>query len=211
MRSFLDRIAQIGIACLATLLAMANGAERADAAEIVATWKPQRLVFNYRSVGRNYTCAILEYKIKMILQRLGASEQLEMKRFACRDLAGHARFEVVMRSPIEASDENIREITQYDSEDELLARLHGAGLPSAAEIETFPAVWTTVSFRRLDLDSADCALVQQIRRQILPKMAVQVTKDIAGVDCSQELTGIAGPKLTVLALVPLDRQPSSVH
>lgn len=194
--------ASIAFVTIATNVA-AHAAEHADGMEVQAVWKAQSVVFDYHSAGRTYRCEILEHKIKMILQRLGAREQLQLKRFACRDLAGYARFEVVMQSPVEASVDNVRAISQYDARDELVAKIHGAELPSANDLERFPAVWSSVSFRKLDLEAGDCALVQQIRRQVLPRMSVEVLKDIKGVDCSQELTGIAGPRLTVLALVPI--------
>ncbi|NLG77016.1 MAG: hypothetical protein GX535_12340 [Xanthomonadaceae bacterium] len=203
MRTLVERIARLALACTIMLLAAtANGAEPNANESTLAVWKPQRLVFTYRSEGRHYSCSLLEHKIEMILQRLGADERIELTRFSCHDLAGQARFEVAMRSPIEATEENVRALTDYDTKDRLIARVHGAELPSAGEIETFPAVWASVSFRTFDLDAGDCALVQQLRRQIFPKMAVRVTKDIRGVDCSQELSGGAGPRLTVLALVP---------
>lgn len=212
MRNFVDRLARFGIAFLAMIVVTAaNAADRPAEHNVLAVWKPQTVKFDYRSMGRLYPCDVLEYKIGMILKRLGARERLELKRFSCHDLARRARFEVVMQSPIEATAENVRALTEYDSEDELIARVRGVELPSQAEIETFPAVWASVSFRRLDLDSGDCALVQQLRRQILPKMSVQVTKDMRGVDCSQELSGIRGPRLTVLALVPLETQQSERH
>lgn len=203
MRTLRNRIMCSGLAGIAMLFAMSANAAELPHDDIVAVWKPQRLVFNYRSEGRHYSCGTLEYKIKTILNHLGADDRLELKNFSCHDLASFARFEVVMHSPVEATEENVRAITEYDSEDQLVARVQGVALPSAGEIETFPAIWASVSFRKLDLDAGDCALVQQLRRQILPKMSVQVTKDIRGVDCSQELNGISGPQLTVLALVPL--------
>ena len=203
MRTLVERIARLALACTIMLLAAtANGAEPNANESTLAVWKPQRLVFTYRSEGRHYSCSLLEHKIEMILQRLGADERIELTRFSCHDLAGLARFEVSMRSPVEASEENVRALTDYDTKDRLVARVHGTELPSAGEIETFPAVWASVSFRTFDLDAGDCALLQQLRRKIVPKMSVRVTKDIRGVDCSQELRGGPGPRLTVLALVP---------
>jgi hypothetical protein len=177
----------------------------ADLPNIEAVWKPQRIVFVYGSAGRYYPCRTLEYKIKMILRRLGAREQLEVRRYGCRDLAAQARFELLIESPVEATPDNIRDVTQYSSEEELIARARGVQLPSTAELPRFPAAWQTISFHRdrhLNLDSGDCALVQQLRHQIMPRMSVQVTKDINSVDCSQALGSLMGPRLIVSALVP---------
>jgi hypothetical protein len=205
MRKLLDRIARSTCMCIMATALATQAAEMPSPRYVEAVWKPQSIVFNYRSEGRLYSCDILEHKIRAILHRLGARDRLELRRDACRDLSGLARFEVLMESPVEATADNIRDITRYDSEDELVARVRGAQLPSPADIERFPAAWESISFRRgskLDLDAGDCALVQQLRLQILPSMSVQVTTDMRGVDCSQELTGIARPRLTVLALVP---------
>ena len=185
--------------CLALLtLSMAHGAN-APQVPVEAVWRAQRLTFHYRSEGRMYPCDILEHKIRRILAQLGARDQLVVHRVACRDFAGDALLEVVMESPVVATEENIRAITQYDSEDELIARLQGVPLPTAENLERFPAVWESISLQRapkVHLQAGDCALVQQLRRQILPKMSVQIVKDIDRVDCTQ-----ASPRLTVVALV----------
>jgi hypothetical protein len=203
MRKLLDRIARSACACIVLAAALtAHAADLQQRDDIEAVWKAQSIVFQYRSEGRLYPCDILKYKIGMILRRLGARESLALRRSGCHDLAGHARFEVLLESPVEATADNIRDITRYDSEDELVARVRGVPLPSPADVERFPAAWESISLRKLDLDAGDCALVQQLRRQILSKMSVEVMKDIKGVDCSQELAGIRPPRLMVLALVP---------
>lgn len=166
---------------------------------IEAVWRPQRLTFQYRSQGRVYACDILETKVRRILTQFGARDQLIVRSVHCHDFAGTVQLEVVMESPVIATPENIRAITQYDSEDELIARVRGTHLPAAEDLERFPAVWESISIQRapkVHLETADCALVQQLRRQILPKMSVQVVRDIDSVDCTQ-----ASPRLTVMALV----------
>jgi hypothetical protein len=202
-RALLGGLARTVCACVLTMSVVATWA--ADLPRIEAIWKQQRIVFVYGSVGRYYPCSTLEYKIKMILRRLGAREQLEVRRYACRDLAAQARFEVLIESPVEATLDNIRNLTRYSSEEELIARARGVQLPSASELQRFPAAWESISFHRdrhLHLDSGDCALVQQLRRQIMPNMAIQVTKDINSVDCSEARESLSAPRLSVLALVP---------
>jgi|HigsolmetaAR204D_1030405.scaffolds.fasta_scaffold00410_9 hypothetical protein len=179
----------------------AQAAAREDDASVDAIWVTQAVVFDYRSMGRTYPCEVLAYKIKMILERVGATESLELRRFVCHDLSPYARFEIVMTSPAEATDANIAAVTRYDARDELISRLYGIELPSAADVARFPAVWAPVSFRKMHLDAGDCALLQQIRRQVLPKMSVAVTKDIRRGECDQP-SGFGPPSLEVIALLP---------
>jgi hypothetical protein len=209
VRHFLDRITRSLITLVAVATALTSHAtDSAPSGSVEAVWKAQRIEFVYRSEGRLYRCDTLEHKIKQVLHRLGAHEQIELRHLACHDLARQAHFELLMESPIEATPENVGDLTQYDSEDELIARVRHEQLPSSADLPRFAAVWQPISFRRdaLDLDAGDCALVQQLRRQVLPKMAVHVTADIKSIDCSAELMGIAKPRLNVVALVPASEQ-----
>jgi hypothetical protein len=186
-------------ACLAVLImSMAHSAE-APPDPVEAVWRAQRLTFQYRSEGTMYRCDLLEHKVRRILAQLGARDPMNIRRVFCRDFARAVQLEVIMESPVVATPENIREITQYDSEDELIARVRGVALPSAEDLERFPAVWTSIAIQRapkVHLDAEDCALVQQLRRQILPKMSVQIVKDIDRVNCTY-----GSPRLTVVALV----------
>lgn len=208
MRSSTRWFACLTGVCIA-MTALAAQADPPRPGYIDAVWKPQSVMFDFRSEGRLYPCDVLEHKIKIILHRLGAHDRLQLRSQGCRDLGGRARFEALLESPIEATTDNVRELTRYDSEDELIARIRGEQLPSAVEMQRFAATWESISFRsgsKLDIDAGDCALVQQLRKQIMTKMSIQVTRDIAGVDCAQELSGISGPRLTVVALVPVDER-----
>lgn len=200
MRHSLNRIAYLACACLALFAALtAHGAEPTQV-PVEAVWRAQRLTFHYRSEGTMYTCGILEGKIKMILRELGAREPLQLRRVYCRDFDNLAQLEVLMESPVVATAENIRDVTNYDSKDELIARVSGVSLPSAEDLERFTAVWEPISFRdrrKFYLADNDCALVQQLRRQILPNMSIQVVKDIERLDCSHATT----PRFKALALV----------
>lgn len=186
--------------CLALFaISSARGGEESPPDPVEAVWLAQRLTFHYRSQGQMYRCDILEYKVKRVLELLGARDRIVVRGMACRDFAGVVQLEVLMESPVVATPENIRAITQYDSRDELIAQLRGVALPTAENIERFPAVWQRIALTRaprIHVDTGDCALIQQLRRQILPSMSVQIIKDIDRTDCSQ-----ASPRLTVMALV----------
>lgn len=179
-----------------------------DQENVTAVWKAQQVNFEYRGYSTTYSCRSLEDKLTMILRTVGAREDVQLRSYVCDEQLGIARFQVSMQSPVVASEENVREITSHDSKDELIARVNGEKLASAADVERFPAVWKTVSFSRdrtLRLERGDCELVQQLRQQILPRMSIQVVKD--NLRCSSSLGNVGPPRLTVSALVPAPARP----
>jgi len=198
------------VVAFAALMAIAPAAVLADPtdeASVTAVWKAQQVSFEYRGYSTTYTCQSLEDKLELILRSVGAREDVRLQSYVCDDQLGIARFQVSMQSPVVASEANIREITAHDSKDELVARVNGDQLPTAADLERFPAVWKTVSFardRQMRLERGDCELVQQLRRQILPRMSVRIEKDRTN-SCSSAFGNVGSPRLTVSALVP--KQP----
>jgi len=85
----------------------------------------------------------------------------------------------------------------------LIARTRGETLVSAEDLPRLRAAWKTVSFARdrgMRLAPADCELVRQLRRQVLPHMSLRIVSD--NVRCSQ-FGNISAPRLTVSALVPV--------
>ncbi|WP_129641759.1 hypothetical protein [Peristeroidobacter agariperforans] len=190
---------------LAALLAIVPASVMADSPqeEVTAVWKAQQVNFEYRGYSTMYSCRSLEDKLEIILRTVGARENVSLQSYICDEQLGIARFQISMQSPVIASEENIRELTTHDSKDELVARVNGAQLPGAADLERFPAVWKKVSFARdrdMRLERGDCELVEQLRRQILPRMSVQVVKD--NIRCSSAFGNIGSPRLIVSALVP---------
>ncbi|HEY0682723.1 MAG TPA: hypothetical protein VGD45_10360 [Steroidobacter sp.] len=192
------------LACMLALSLPADAATANSPSEesVTAVWKAQQVNFEFRGHSTTYSCSSLEDKLVMILRTVGAREDVQLHSYVCDEQLGVARFQVSMQSPVVASEENVREATQRDSKDELIARVKGEKLSSAADLERFPAVWKTVSFardRHMRLERGDCELVQQLRRQILPRMSVRVVKD--NVHCSTGLGHVGPPRLTVSALV----------
>lgn len=191
------------IAAAPVAAVLANSAPAPE--NVTAVWKAQQVNFEYRGYSTAYSCRSLEDKLTMILLTVGAREDVQLRSYVCDEQLGIARFQVAMQSPVVATEANIREITSHDSKDELVARVNGGKLASAADLERFPAVWKKVSFsrdRNLRLERGDCELVQQLRRQILPRMSVQVVKD--NLRCSSSLGNVGPPRLTVSALVPAE-------
>jgi len=191
---------------LTAALALAPAAVLANPTDeqVTAVWKAQQLNFEYRGYSTTYSCRSLEDKLEIILRTVGARENVRLQSYVCDERVGVARFQIAMQSPVVATEENIRELTTHDSKDELVARVNGEQLPAANDLERFPAVWKKVSFARdrdMRLERGDCELVQQLRRQILPRMAVRIVTDKTS-SCSSAFGNVGSPRLTVSALVP---------
>jgi hypothetical protein len=184
---------------------LANAQSPADESVVEAVWKPQHVNFAYHGYSTLYSCGGLQQKLEKILRTVGARGGIELRGYSCDDTLAIARFQIVLTSPVEATPENVEQLTTYDPQQELVARMRGERLPSAEELPRFPAVWKTISFarsREMRLEPGDCELVLQLRRHILPRMAVHVVND--RVRCSH-FGNIGKPQLTVSALVPLEK------
>jgi hypothetical protein len=175
-------------------------AETSDAS-VEAVWKPQRATFVYAGHTTFYTCSALEQKLTLVLRVIGAHDDIEFDRRECKT-HGTARLHVRFKSPIEATAENIRAITTYDGEQALTARLNGIHLPTAEDLERFPASWKEVSFagdRRLRLSAADCEFVDHVRRQLLPHLAARVITN--RIFCTPGAHAIRPPRFVISTLV----------
>jgi hypothetical protein len=197
------------VAVLLLAAGVASAQEQPDPV-IDAVWKPQQMNFVYSGYSTLYTCRSLQAKLEKILLNVGARGGIQLRTYSCDDTLAVARFQIVLESPVEATPENIQQLTTYDSQDELIARLHGSRLATAEDVQRFPAVWKTVSFarsREMRLAPGDCELVRQLRRHILPRMSVQIVSD--KLRCSP-FGNIGPPRLTVSALVPVKQaEPES--
>jgi hypothetical protein len=183
--------------CLGAAPALA----RDDNPNIDAIWLPQVINFTYQADDTFYSCSGLWQKITGILAHLGARKTAPAQRVSCDDFAHTVRLQIALESPAAATQENLLALTDYDSEDMLVARLRGKQLPSAGDIPRFPAAWTTLSLRSADmhLTGGDCELIHQLRKQVLPKLSVEVLNEPAR--CSPVLSrGHMPPKMKVRAL-----------
>jgi hypothetical protein len=192
-----------GIVLLAGLLTFDS---RAAAEPIEAVWKVQKLTFEYRGDSTFYSCGGLRQKLEAILTRLGAHESLRLNGFACNDRFGTPTFQIILASPVLATEENLRTLTTYTSEQELVARARGERLPRAEDLQRFPAHWETVSFsrdRRMRIEPGDCELVRQLSRAILPYLTVRIVED--RLFCTS-FGSLHRPRLIVAALVPAPAQ-----
>jgi hypothetical protein len=173
----------------------------ASESEIDAVWKPRRVIFNFIGQTTRYACDELERRLRHVLIVLGAHEEMRVDRRQCSPYTG-MRVDITFSSPIEATPENVRALTTFDAEDQLVARLKGIELPSAEDLTPFPAEWQAVALsrdRRLNLRAGDCELMEQIRRQLLPHLAIRdVSKRLV---CSPGNLSARPPPLNASVLV----------
>ena len=173
----------------------------ADEPDVDAVWRPQRATFVYVGHTTFYTCGALEQKLTLVLRVIGAHEDMSFDRRECKH-GGRARLHVAFKSPVEATPENVRALTTYDTEQEIVARLNGVTLPSAEDLERFPASWQAISFandRRLRLSAADCEFVEHVRKQLLPHISARVIQN--RIFCTPGAHAVRAPTLKVSALV----------
>jgi hypothetical protein len=196
----MSTVRKVRSALAATCLsALALNAMASDAG-IEAVWKPQRVTFSFISTTTFYSCGELEHRLRSVLIVLGAHEDMVVDRRQCapdRGMSLHFTF----MSPIEATSENVRALTTFATEEQLIARLKDIKLPEAEDLRRFPAEWQSVSLssdRRLRLRASDCELMEQIRRQLLSHL--QLRKVSRRLVCSHG-NFARPPPLTMSALV----------
>lgn len=143
---------------------------------IAAVWKEQQLRFFYTGRTSRYSCDGLRDKVRAMLLDLGARRDLRITAIGCEEPAPRVRLgslgpslNIVFSSP--ALPEPKRR------------PLHPGDLAAVdARFESFTI--TSDAFRNMGV--ADCELVEEFARQILPKLAARdVKQDIACVPFQQ--------------------------
>ncbi|MGH8176823.1 MAG: hypothetical protein ACREV5_11235 [Steroidobacter sp.] len=182
---------------------------------VQAIWKPQEISFYFQSFTTFYSCSGLESKLERILRALGAQDPTVRVRSAdCPSrVARMPRVVIDVTSPVEATPEAIAERDKGKSTRELTARVQGKRAEAIEGAEQFAANWKRIPLTRgeLDLEPGDCELIDELRRKVLPKLAVRIVED--DVSCSPHQLSIGQPRLIIEALVqapkPDDKETKS--
>ena len=184
--------------------ALSSVVAHADDDIIAAIWQIERIEFVYHSSTVRYSCGNLQRRIAAILQAVGAHSTIGVD-LGCRsgDLVRYANVRLTLAVPVEATEENVRVATDFDTRDELVARLRQTQLPSANDIARFPASWRTVALTRtppLSLGPGDCDLLRAMRDDVFPRLRVRVVS--SGLHCGGGADTRIKPRIQVNALMP---------
>ncbi|GFE81110.1 hypothetical protein GCM10011487_31100 [Steroidobacter agaridevorans] len=199
------KLASANLASVALLLI--STATPAAPDYIPAVWRQQSLEFAYQGTATAYSCNTLQRRLEAILRSVGARDGISIVMQRCTDQAD-AYMQIKLESPVEATEANIAAVTQHTRTDELVAKVRHEALATPENIERFHAEWKTVSMARdttLKLDSGDCELVKQLRRDVFPRMSIRVVHD--NLRCSVAFGNLGQPQLSVAALVPSPLAP----
>jgi hypothetical protein len=179
----------------------------AQGAPVSSVWKAQEIGFHYQSFTTFYSCQALESRVERILLAVGADkESLQVRSTGCEGgrIARLPYVRIKLRSPVEATPEVLAELESTRSTRELAARVKGERAPDPNE--RIDAHWKPVALfhGRLRLDPGDCQLVEQLQREVFPKMAIRITKD--QVNCMPNQVSMTMPRLDLEALIAVDQK-----
>jgi hypothetical protein len=176
--------------------------------KVFAFWRVQQLELDYRGHRTLYSCDGLRRKIAAVLQAIGAGPGLNVQ-VQCQGVGfmSTAVAIITVTTPAEATPENVQAATAYSAEALLVARLKGISLPTATDLERFPAQWQSVALHRVRaLDGGDCDLLRALAAQVFPQLAVREENRLI---CPLNPSARMRTKFVVSALVPTPIEPVS--
>ena len=193
------------LCALAGLLADVSAAEPGSPEPVPAIWKHQEISFYFQSQTTFYSCSSLEAKLMRILKALGTQPNVRVRSIDCqRGPVRMPRVTLTVSAPVEATPAAIAERDKDKSKRELVARVRGESEDPAA-LAPFPAQWKRVSLSRgaVNLEPGDCELIDEVRRKVLPKLAVRLVEN--GMQCTPGQVSMSQPQLEVEALIALPK------
>jgi hypothetical protein len=168
-------LAMVGLMLVAPIRPV--DAQNGASIPIAAVWREQHLNFFYMGRTSRYSCEGLRDKVRAMLLDLGARRDIRITALGCEGAdAARARpgslgpsLNIVMSTPV--------------LPDASAKPLH-PGDPAAVDARFEPFTITSDAFRNMGI--ADCELVEEFSRQILPKLAARNLKqDITCVPLEQ--------------------------
>lgn len=192
----------LAVAASLSLFAWPAGAQDAAPLEPVpAIWKSQDITFYFTSFNTFYSCSGLQRKLERVMELLGTKAHVRVRSADCQDpVARMPRVIMQVTAPVEATPDALAEREKGKSTRDLTARVQGKNPEEGWE--QFPAQWKRISLgKALNLAPGDCELIEELRRKVLPKLAVRVTND--NLQCTPGQFNLGRPRLEVEALVEI--------
>jgi hypothetical protein len=177
--------------------------EEPSATAVYAIWHAHDVQFEYSSTTTHYNCHELGHRVAAILRALGAREGMTVQAQCSADLSRYGKLDVKVAMPVEATPANLERATTFDAKEQLAARVRKQTLPTATDIERFPAARQQVVLtkdRSLDIQYTDCDLLQGMRRQVFPQLDIRVVA--RSFRCDPEPSHIR-PRIILEALLPI--------
>jgi hypothetical protein len=162
------------VAALAAALVLISGPAAANAPDGEAVWVSKQLNFVYRGFTTKYSCDGLQEKVRRILLKLGARNDLKVIEYDCQRVTPSVHIVMHVLQPA----------------------------PGTAA-QTVAAHWETVDVladRELLNAAGDCELIAQLDQQVLPLFATRHVDYSAR--CSAYTPLIGGTRLKLDVLVP---------
>jgi hypothetical protein len=177
MRTFTTKLL-IAIAVAGSLASQALAVESTR-----AVWQVQEISMPYFGFTTHYSCDGLHDKMREILKQLGVRQDFLVSISGCTELNGPVRsptVNIVFANAVPATDEVTKAFAADPKRGELLARLQRRSKTPFSD-EPFDATLAAVTLRAKDRGNAsavgDCELLEQVRRDVLPKLGAKILKD----------------------------------
>jgi len=192
----------LGLMAAAAAAGAAENQPDPNAPTVPALWKEQEINFYYQSFTTFYSCNSLEDKVKGLLIQLGADPKLKVHSSGCEGGNTIARMPTVrikLSSLVVVTPEVLADLEKNRSKRELTARVRGERPKGTEAADQFPAYWKRVSLGRergkVELQPGDCDLIDQLKRKVIPRLAVRIVKE--DIRCSPNQLTLGQPRLDV--------------
>lgn len=150
---------------------------------VQAQWQPQELTFSFMGLKTAYNCDSLEDRLEQLLQELGARSDVKVRATGCapKQVSGMITTRINLNMPVDAGAAT------------------GSGPSFTAQRKTVTLAAHSDGRR---VGSGDCELLEQVRRQLLPALKLQVVKD--ELRCFPGAESLGNRTMEVTALVPAE-------
>jgi hypothetical protein len=190
---------------LPTLLGLITLAPvQGQAAPVQAVWKPENITVSYFSPTTYYSCDALEAKMKRIIDQLGLVGDVHVRAADCaRGVVATPNIHIEALVPVEATPAALADLKKDETHQALVDRLNKTRARKVEVGAQFPAQWRDVQVGKgLDLTGADCDLLRDLQRQLLPKLAVKIKPSNRTCDSREGPTSVK-PFLDLQVLSPV--------